>query len=112
MSKSFRPLIVNKNAITDLDDVFMQSQTKDELFIILEKNHQILLLTRVKFFLTRVKFLGHIKEKNTITPVKSRIDTNQKIQPPSNKKKIQEFLEMINFLCRNVHEMQLNLRPF
>ena len=36
------------------------------------------------FLLTRVKFLGHIIEKNTITPLKSRIDA---IQPPTNKKK-------------------------
>ena len=28
MSKNFRPLILNKSAITYLDDVFMQSQTK------------------------------------------------------------------------------------
>ena len=28
MSKIFRPLILKKNAITYLDDVFMQSQTK------------------------------------------------------------------------------------
>ena len=28
MNKIFRPLILNKNAITNLDDVFMQSQTK------------------------------------------------------------------------------------
>ena len=26
------------------------------------------------FFLTRLKFLGHTTEKNTITPLKSRID--------------------------------------
>ena len=32
-----------KNAITYLDDVFMQSQTKDEMFIVLEKYHQVLL---------------------------------------------------------------------
>ena len=37
MSKIFRPLILNKNAITYLDEVCMQSQTKDELFIVLEK---------------------------------------------------------------------------
>ena len=37
MSKIFRPLILSKNAITYLDDVFMQSQTKDETFIVLEK---------------------------------------------------------------------------
>ena len=42
MSKIFRPLILNKNAITYLDDVFMQSQTKVQMFIVLEKYHQIL----------------------------------------------------------------------
>ena len=42
MSKTFRPLIHKKNAITYLDDVFMQSQTKDEMFTVLEQYHQIL----------------------------------------------------------------------
>ena len=42
MSKIFRPLLLNKNAITYLDDVFMQSQTKYEIFTVLEKYHQIL----------------------------------------------------------------------
>ena len=59
----------------------MQSQTKDEMFAVLEKNHQFLQKENMKaapdkshFFLTRVKFLGHIIEKITITPLKSRID--------------------------------------
>ena len=43
MSKILRPLILKKNAITYLDDVFMHSQTKDEMFNVLEKYHQILL---------------------------------------------------------------------
>ena len=51
-----------------------------------------------QFFLTRVKFLGHIIEKNTITLLKSRIDAIQKLQPSTNKKKIQEFLGMLNFI--------------
>ena len=42
MSKIFRPVILKKHAITYLDDVFMQSPTKDEMFIILEQYHQIL----------------------------------------------------------------------
>ena len=50
------------------------------------------------FFLTRVKFLGHIIKKNTITPLKSRTDAIQKFQPPTNKKKTQKFLGMLNFL--------------
>ena len=89
------------------------------MFIVLEKYHQILLQENMKaapdkshFFLTRVKFLGHIIERNTITLLKSRIDAIQKLQPPSNKKKIHEFLAMLNFLGKYVYKMQLYLRPF
>ena len=119
MSKIFRPLILKKHAITYLDDVFMQSQTKDEMFIILEQYIQMLKNEKMKaapdksqFFLTRVKFLGHIIESNTITPFKSRIHAIQKLQPPTNKKKIQEFLGMLNFLSKYVYKMQLHVRPF
>ena len=119
MSKIFRPLILKKNAITNLDDVFMQSQTKDEMFTVLEQYHKILQNENLKaapdkshFFLTRVKFLGHNIERNTITPLKSRVDAIQKLQPPTNKKKIQEFLGMLNFLSKYVYKMQLYLRPF
>ena len=100
MSKIFRPLMLNENAITYLDDVFKQSQTKDKTFTVLKKYHQILLQENMKaapdkshFFLTRVKFVGHIIERSTITPLKSCIDAIQKLQPPSNKKKNKNFLE-------------------
>ena len=119
MSKIFRPLILKKNAITYLDDVFMQSQTKEEMFNVLEQYHQIFQNENLKaapdkshFFLTKVKFLGHNIERKTITPLKSRIDAIQKLQPPTNKKKIQEFLGMLNFLSKYVYKMQLYLRPF
>ena len=49
MSKIFRPLILKKNAITYLDDVFMQSQTKKEMFTVLEHYHKIL-----KYFRTKI----------------------------------------------------------
>ena len=119
MSKIVRPLILQKNAITYLDDVFLQSQTKEEMFTVLEQYHKILQNKNLKavpdkshFFLTRVKFLGHNIERETITPLKSRIDAIQKLQPPTNKKKIQEFLGMLNFLSKYVYKMQLYLRPF
>ena len=70
MSKIFRPLILKKNAITYLDDVFMQSQTKGEMFTVSEHYHKILQNENLKaapdkshFVLTRVKFLGHNIEK-------------------------------------------------
>ena len=119
MSKIFRLFLLKKHAITYLDDVFMQSQTKDEMFIILDQNHQILKNENMKaapdkshFFLTRVRFLGHIIERNTITPLKSQIHAIQKPQPPTNKKKIQEFLGMLNFPSKYVYKLQLYLRPF
>ena len=89
------------------------------MFIVLEKYHQILLRENMKaaldkshYFLTRVKFLEHIIEGNTRNPLKSCIDAIQKLQPPSNKMKLQEFLGMLIFLSENVYEMQLNTGPF
>ena len=88
------------------------------MFTVLEQYHQILKNENMKaapdkshFFLTRVKFLGHIIERNTIAPLKSRIETIQKLQPSTNKKKIQEFLGLLNFLIKYVYKMQLYLRP-
>ena len=79
----------------------MQSQTKDEMFNVLEKYHQILQNENLKaapdkshFFLTRVKFLGHNIERKTITPLKSRIDAIQKLQPPQIKRKSKTFLNV------------------
>ena len=119
MSKTFRPLLLKKNAIIYLDDVFMQSQTKDEKITVLEQYHKIVQNENLKaapdtshFFLTRVKFLGHDIGRNNITPLKSRIDAIQKLQPPTNKKKIQEFLGMLNFLSKYAYKMQLYLKPF
>ena len=81
MSKIFRPLKLKKNEITYLDEVFMQSQIKEEMFTDLEQYHKILQNENLKaapdkshFFLTRVKILGHTIEQNTITPLKSHID--------------------------------------
>ena len=48
-----------------------------------------------RFFVTRVKFLGHIVERNTLTPLKSRVDAVQKLQS-----KIQELLGTLNFLYK------------
>ena len=80
------------NVITYLDDVFKQLQTKHEMLKVVEKNNHIVLKENMKaapdksqIFLTRVKFLGHIIEGNTINPLKSRIDAIFKLQPPSNK---------------------------
>ena len=64
----------------------MQSQTNYEIFKVLEIYQQIQFKENMKaapdkshFFLTRIKFLGHIIEGTTLTPLKSRIDAIIKI---------------------------------
>ena len=100
MSKIFGPLILKKNAITYLGEVFMQSQTKVEMFTVLEQYHKILQNENLKaapdkshFFLTRVKFLGHNIERNTITPLKSCIDAIQNFSHLQIKRKSKNSLE-------------------
>ena len=100
MSKIFRPLTLKKNAITYLDDVSMQSQTKDEMFIVLEQYHQILKNENMKaapdkshFFPNTRKVSGHIFERNTITPLKSGIDAFKNFSHPQVKRKSKNSLE-------------------
>ena len=73
MSRIFKPLILNKSAIT----------TEDEIFIVLEKYHQKLqnknmkaALDKSHFFLTRVKFLRHnIKKHYYPTEITNRCNS-------------------------------------
>ena len=67
-----------------------------------KKNQQTLMKENIKtapdisqFFPTRVKFLGYFNKGNTITLLKSRIDANLKLQPPLNRKKFNNHLELI-----------------
>ena len=42
LSKVFRPLILSRKIITYLDKAFIQSQTKQKMFKVLDTYHQIL----------------------------------------------------------------------
>ena len=83
------------------------------MFTSLEQYHKILQNKNLKAAPDKSHFfLGHIIERETLTPLKSRIDAIQKLQPPTNKKKIQEFFGMLNFLSKYVYKIQLYLRSF
>ena len=78
----------------------MQSKTKEEMFTVLEQYQKILQNEKLKaapdkshFFLTRVKLLGYNIERNTITPLKSRIEAIQKLHHQQTKRKSKNSLE-------------------
>ena len=68
--------MISKNVIPYLDDVFVQSQSKKELFEILEKYHQNLL-----------------KQIKKAASDKSRIDAIKKLQPLLVKRKSKKKME-------------------
>ena len=48
MNKIFWPLIISKKFITHLDDVFMLSQTKNEMLFVLDNYHPLLFKENMK----------------------------------------------------------------
>ena len=92
MSKIFKSLTLIKNIITYSNDVFIQPQTEENFFKVLEKYHQTLIKENMKaapdkshIFLNRVNFLGHIIKSATIIPLKSGTHALFKLQSPSKK---------------------------
>ena len=64
------------------------------------------------FFLDFVKVLGHQIQKNHIHPIKSKIDGFLKLQPPKNKKEIQNYVGFLTFFSKYIYNLQVILRPF
>ena len=100
MSKIFRSLILNKNAITYLDNVFMQSQTKDKTFNVLENFHQILLHENMKaapdkshFFSNTSNFPWKRYRKKHYNSIKISHICNPKTPTTIKKRKYKNFLE-------------------
>ena len=65
--------ITNKKPNVFCFNKYHQIIPKEDMKAAPEKSH---------FFLTRVKFLGHNIERNTITPLKSHINAIIKLQSP------------------------------
>ena len=71
-----------KQAITYIDDTLLQSQDKQELFIVIREYHELLRKAnlkaapdKTKFVLRKAKLLGHVISKRSLSPITSRIAT-------------------------------------
>ena len=81
MTIHFDPLIKEKQAITYIHDTIMQSQTRGEMFTIINEYHTFLRKAGLKaapdktfFFLNKVEFLGHVFSPVGIQPIAKRVD--------------------------------------
>ena len=112
------PLIRKGTVITYVDDIFIQTNSYEQMFETLIEYHKVLLQENLKaapdktyFMLKKVKFLGHIIEDKKVKPLTSRIDGFQKLEPPTSMKALQRYLGTIIFLAKYVYGMQPILQP-
>ena len=112
------PQIRKGTVIAYVDDIFIQTNSYEQMFETLIEYHKILLRENPKaapdrtyFISKKVKFLGHIIEDKKVKPLTSRIDGFQKLEPPTSMKALQRYLGTINFLAKNVYGMQPILQP-
>ena len=119
MISIFKPLIRKNKIITYLDDVFIQDTTTDtksktltHYQTTLEKENLKAAPDKPFFFLDSVKFLGHQLQNTHIQPLKSKTDRFLKLQPPKNKKEIQNYVGYLKLISKYIYNLRVILRPF
>ena len=112
------PLIRKGTVFTCVDDIFIQTNSYQQMYETLIEYHKKLLKENLKsapdktyFMLKKVKFLGQIIGDKKVKPLTSRIDGFQKQEPPTSMKALPRYLGTINFLAKYVYGMQPILPP-
>ena len=99
MTIHFDPLIRKEQTITYIDNTIMQSQTRGEMFTIINEYHTLLRKAGLKavpdktfFFLKKVKFLGHVISPDGIQPIAKRVDDLRNLKSPQSKRDVMKIL--------------------
>ena len=87
-------------------------QTLDQYHNILQNENLKTAPDKSFFFLDSVKFSGHQIQNNHTLSLKSKIDGFLKLQPPKNKKEVQNYVGFIIFTSKYIYNLQVILRPF
>ena len=119
MTIHFDPLIRKKQAITYIDDTIMQSQTRGEMFTIINEYHTLLRKAGLKaapdktfFFLKEVKFLGHVISPDGIQPIAKRVDALRNLKSPQSKRDVMKVLGCLGFYSCYIKNLHVDNQPF
>lgn len=109
-----------KNVFIYVDDLLIFGESEQEmneaLLTVLERARQFNIkfnLSKFKYNVTSVKYLGQIIENGTMKPDESRIEAILNYTAPKDKKDLQRFLGLINYLrdyIENLAELSQPLR--
>ena len=119
MTIHFDPLIRKKQANTYIDETIMQSQTRGEMFTIINEYHTLLRKAGLKaapdktfFFLKKVKFLGHVISPDGIQPIAKRVDALRNLKSPQSKRDNTKVLGCLGFYSCYIKNLHVDSQPF
>ena len=119
MTIHFDPLTMKKQAITYIDDTIMQSQTRGEMFTIINEYHTLLRKAGLKAapdktfsFLKKVKFLGHVISPDGIQPIAKLVDASRNLKSPQSKRDVMKILGCLGFYSWSIKNLHVNSEHF
>ncbi|XP_058828067.1 uncharacterized protein K02A2.6-like [Topomyia yanbarensis] len=80
----------------------------EKLLVRLEKCNVKLNLSKLKLFETSVKFYGHMLTNKGIQPDESKVTAIKKFPRPADRKQLQRFIGMVNYLSRFIPNLSAN----
>ena len=118
MTIHFDPLIRKKQASTYIDDTIMQSQTRSEMFTIINEYHTLLRKAGLKvapdktfFFLKKVKFLGHVISPDGSQLIAKRVDAVRNLKSPQSKRDVMKVLGCLGFYSCYIKNLHVDNQP-
>ena len=119
ISSFFKTSIEQGFALVYIDDILLLSDSKENLFQLIEHLHIISTKNNLKlapeksfFMLLKVKLLGHKIGYNTIKPIPSKIAGIHKVPFPTGKVALMRFIGALNLYTKFIEKLHINLKPF
>ena len=119
MTIHFDPLIKKKQGITYIDDTTMHSQTRGEMFTIINEYHTFLRKVGLKaapdkmfFFLKKVKILGHVISPDGIQPIAKRVDALRNLKSQQSRREVRKVLGCLGFYSCYIKNLHVDSQPF
>ena len=115
----FEPFTKKNQAITYIDDRIMQSQSKNEMFTVINEYHTLLRRAGLKaapdktfFFLKKVKFLGHVIFPEGIQPIAKRVKDLNNLKSSGSKRDVTKVLGCLAFYSCYIKKLHVDSQPF
>ena len=115
---NFGPLIKKKQAITYIDDTIMQSENKNETFMVIKEYHTLLRKAGLKaapgktiFFLRKVKFLGYVVCPEGIQLIAKRVQDLKSLKSPESKRDVMKVLGCLGLYSCYIKNIHVDSQP-